>query len=432
MSRDGADGTPASASTDSAADKGRWYALALLTGILTVHFIDRNVIGVVIEPLKKEFGFSDSMVGILAGFAHSASLGVMVLPVGWLADRMNRVRLVAMLVALWSALTGLGSLAQGYVSLLLMRIGVGAAEAGCSPASVSLISDLFPRKERPTAIGLYYVGAGLGTGAVFLFGGYLAQHFGWRTVFLLAGLPGIALGVLLWCTVREPRRVGPKESGARASMREALRELATNRAVQAVIAAGCIASMAQASAWIWMASFMVRSHGLSLAQAGMVVAASAAIGKTIGSAASGPLARWWSRDQADQLWRYPAITLLLSIPLGWGMVLLPSAAAAIACAMVLGMLLGGWAPQIQAILVSLVPQTLRATSLSLWHLLANVFGVGAGPFLTGALSDWIGGPTGLGYAIGWTVTLNLAAVLCIAASARVGMKTRTSLAPVSS
>jgi MFS family permease len=310
-------------------------------------------------------------------------------------------------------------LAQGYVTLLLMRIGVGAAEAGCSPASVSLIADMFPAKEWPNAVGLYYVGAGLGTGAVFLFGGYLAQHYGWRTVFLLAGLPGIALGALLVLTVREPRRDGPARTTTRLpTMKDAIRELATNRPVQAVIVAGCVASMAQASAWIWLASFMVRSHQLSLTQAGIVVAASAAIGKSLGSAVSGPLTRWLSNDVEDKLWRYPASALLLSIPVAWAMVLLNSAAGAVACAMLLGLLLGGWPPQIQAMLVSLVPHNLRATSLSLWHLLANIFGVGAGPLVTGALSDRLGGTHGLGLAIGWTVTLNVLAAACIWASSR--------------
>jgi MFS family permease len=414
MNRDAVERKSVSSPTDEPAAMGprRWYALALLTSILTVHFIDRNVIGVVIEPLKKEFGFSDSMIGVLAGFAHSAALGIMVLPVGWLADRLNRVRLVAAMVMLWSALTGLGALASNYISLLLMRVGVGAAEAGCSPASVSLIADLFSSKERPTAVGLYYVGAGLGTGLVFLVGGYLAQHFGWRTVFLLAGLPGIVLGLLLLFTVCEPLR---KNAGKAATptMREAVRELGANRAVQLVLAAGCIATMAQSSAWIWMASLMVRTHGMSLAQAGLVVAASAALGKTVGSACSGPLTRWLSRDLASRLWRYPAAALVCSIPVAWAMVMLPSAAAAVVCAMALGLLLGGWAPQIQTILVSLVPDSLRATSLSLWHLGSNIFGVGVGPFLTGALSDWIGGSKGLGYAIGWTVTLNSLAALFI-------------------
>src|SRR5258705_1737614 len=130
-------------------DPRRWYALALLTGIFTVHVIDRNVIGVVIEPLKQAFGFSDSMIGVVAGFAHSVALGVMAVPVGWLADRVNRVRLIAALVMAWSALTGLGALAGGYASLLLIRGGGGAARAGRRPPRVSLIAHPFRGEGRP-------------------------------------------------------------------------------------------------------------------------------------------------------------------------------------------------------------------------------------------------------------------------------------------
>ena len=185
----------------------RWYTLLLLTGVFAINSIDRNVMSVVLEPVKHEFRISDTAMGTLVGVAHTTAFAVFVIPMGLLADRMNRVRLVSGLVILWSGLTALSAMATGYVSLLLVRMGVGAAEAGSPPASVALIADMFPAEERPTALSTYYLAAAIGTGAIFLFGGYVAHRFGWRAVFVIAGAPGLLFGLLLLLTVREPRRV---------------------------------------------------------------------------------------------------------------------------------------------------------------------------------------------------------------------------------
>ena len=187
----------------------RWYVLFVLTAIFTVHYVDRTVMSVVIEPIKEEFGLSDSALGLLSGLAHSGALSLFALPMGWLSDRTHRVRMVSGVVMIWSGITALGSLATGYWSLLLMRMGVGAAEAGGPPASVSIIGDLFERRELPTAMGVYYLAMGLGTGLIFLVGGYVAEFFGWRAVFLIAGIPGFLLGL------GQPAAAAPPQGGRR-------------------------------------------------------------------------------------------------------------------------------------------------------------------------------------------------------------------------
>lgn len=404
-------------STVTAKD-GRWYALFVLTAIFSVHYVDRSVMSVVIEPIKAEFGASDAAMGILTGLAHSTALSIMVLPMGWLADRVNRVRLVSAVAIVWSLLTALGFWASSYTSLLLMRIGVGAAEAGGPPASVSIIADRFDGKELPTAMGIYYIAMAVGTGSIFLFGGYVAQHFGWRAVFLIAGVPGILLGLLLLFTVREPARPTATIGTAAPKLSEVARLLATNHALLFVMLAGTAATIAQASIFTWMASFMIRTHALSLGQAGLVVAAAAGLGKGLGSGIAGPLTRRLGNDQLTQQWRFPALMLVLSWPVGWAMVLVPGAMPSIAFAMLLSLMLGCWSGQVVAILMAAAEPRLRGTTMSFYSLLANLIGVGVGPLLTGAISDAVGGKAALGSAIGWTLSFNLVAALCFYLSCR--------------
>lgn len=387
----------------------RWYALAVLNAIFAIHYVDRGVIAVVVEPLKREFALSDTAVGVLASFAHSAALAVMVVPVGLLADRVNRVRFISFLVVLWSVLTALGALATSYTWLLLTRIGVGAAEAGGPPASVSLVSDFFPRRQLPTAMGILYTAAAIGTMIVFVSGGYLAQHYGWRMVFLLAGLPGLILGIVLLTTVREPVRGGGRVASARVPLREIGRELRGNATLRWIVAGGTAASVAQAATWIWLGSFLIRERGLSLAQAGVVVGLCAGFGMGLGSLAAGPLSRLAARDRPRALWRWPAAMLILSVPAAWTMVTVDGTGATIAAAFVLSVILGAWPGQAVAILAAGVPASMRATGTSIYHLSTNLFGVGAGPILTGVISDMAGS---LGHAIAWTLSINVVAAMC--------------------
>jgi MFS family permease len=395
----------------------RWYALILLTAIGSVHFVDRSVISVVIEPIKKEFAVSDSAMGALSGVAHSAALSICVLPMGWLADRVNRVRLLSAIVAIWSAATALGALATGYLFLLFARIAVGATEAGGVPVSVSLIADLFPPRGRSTAMGVYYISAALGTGLIFLFGGAIAQHYGWRTLFLVAGLPGLVLAVVTFLTLTEPR--AKQRPGSQANYKIASAALLRSPPLGFAILAGIFATVVQTSTWAWMASFLIRSHHLSLGQAGVAVALSAGVGKAIGAGLSGPLGEWASQGRERKLWRVPSTALLLSIPVGWAMVTVPGADAAIALSILLGIVLGAWAGPCAAIVVAVSPAPARGTAIGAYQLFTNLIGASAGPFLTGALSDRIGGSGGLATAIGVTLLVNIPAALAFFAACRV-------------
>jgi predicted MFS family arabinose efflux permease len=395
-------GTDVRGSSDKRPDMGRWYVVSVLTAIFTVHYIDRAVVSVLIEPIKREFGASDSAMGLLSFTAHSLAVGLCAIPLGLLADRVNRVRLVACLLVIWSGLTALGAIVGSFTQLLLIRFGVGAAESGAPPASVSIIADIFSQRELPTAMGIYYIALGLGTGTTFLIGGYVAQTFGWRTVFLLAGVPGIFLAILLLLTVREPaRRVQSEEAGAAPRF-----GLVPNRTALFVMGAGGVASMTMNAVWVWMASFLIRAHHFNLAEAGVVVAAAGVIGKSVGSVIAGPLTRRLSGDHPSALWRLPSLSLITASILVWLFVSVSTVPMVVLLAVLLGMALGAWASQAIAILLIGTPGILRARTYSTYQVVVSIVG-GAGPFLTGLISDRLGGDGHLGVALAATLLLNL-------------------------
>src|SRR6201997_5626729 len=190
----------------AASSTRRYYVLALLTIIYALNFLDRTIFNVLIEPIKKEFTLSDTTMGLLAGFGFVLFYSLLGIPIARVADRLNRRNIVALAFAFWSAMTFLCGMASSVTTLALARIGVGIGESAGTPASQSLLADLFDKNERPRALGIYAIGTYLGVFLGYFIGGWVNQHYGWRTAFFSAGLPGVALAALLWLTIAEPKR----------------------------------------------------------------------------------------------------------------------------------------------------------------------------------------------------------------------------------
>src|SRR3981081_2614150 len=208
--------TPAAVSADVIARQParRYFVLGLLTLIYALNFLDRTIFNVLIEPIKKEFSLSDTAMGLLAGFGFVLFYSLMGIPIARVADRLNRRNIVALALAFWSAMTLFCGMVQSVTTLALARIGVGIGESAGTPASQSIVADLFTKNERPRALGIYAIGTYLGIFLGYFIGGYVNQHYGRRMAFFTAGLPGIALAVVLWLTVSEPKRGGMAESFA--------------------------------------------------------------------------------------------------------------------------------------------------------------------------------------------------------------------------
>jgi MFS family permease len=196
----------------------RYYVLGLLTVVYALNFLDRTIFNVLIEPIKKEFTLSDTAMGLLAGFGFVLFYSLLGIPIARVADRLNRRNIVAIAFAFWSAMTFLCGMAGSVATLALARIGVGIGESAGTPASQSMVADLFDKNERPRALGMFAIGTYLGVFLGYFIGGYVNQHYGWRMAFFSAGLPGIVLAAILWLSrsaaqTRKPLR--PSRSGRR-------------------------------------------------------------------------------------------------------------------------------------------------------------------------------------------------------------------------
>ena len=181
-------------------------ALLLLTLAATVQFFDRALMVVILEPLKQEFSLTDAQLGLLSGLSYAAAFALAGIPFGWLADRGNRRNLLVGLLAAWSGLVALAGSANSFTALVLTRVGIGAADAGGQPCSVSIISDLYPAKRRATAVAIFFLGVPLGMASGFMVGAIVASQYGWRMGFYVAAVPGLVLALLLLFLVREPKR----------------------------------------------------------------------------------------------------------------------------------------------------------------------------------------------------------------------------------
>src|SRR6516162_2214784 len=219
----------APAGVQAAPSARRYYVLAILTAVYALNFLDRTIFNVLIEPIKKEFVLSDTTMGLLAGFGFVLLYSLLGIPIARVADRLNRRNIVAAAFAFWSAMTFLCGMASNVTTLALARIGVGLGESGSSPASQSIVADLFSKNERPRALGIFAIGTYLGIFLGYFVGGFVDQHYGWRMAFYVAGLPGIALAALLWLTVPEPKRGAMAETFTPEPLGATLRFLASQQ-----------------------------------------------------------------------------------------------------------------------------------------------------------------------------------------------------------
>jgi MFS family permease len=377
-------------------------SLALLGLVYVFSYIDRQVIAVLIQPIKQEFGVSDTLMGLLTGLAFGLLYAAMGVPMGRLADRGNRRAIVAVCCALWSLATMACGLAGQFWQLLLARMSVAIGEAGGMAPSISLVSDLYPKHRRSLAISLFMMGPHLGVLIGLAVGGWVAQQYGWRAAFLVFGAPGIALGLLVWLCVPEPRRGGfetaaPAAPAAQESLGAQMLRLLAQPAFRH-LAVGCgIAGIAGYGYGIWTPSFLVRTHGLSIAHAGLMFGVASGLG-----AISGALFSGWICDrltQRDPRWQIglPMLGLLLCVPAALAFLLWPAgdywllAGLKVPHAMVFAMLFGflaSWWPSLAYSATSqMVAAGERAVAAAVLNLFITLLGAGAGPLVTGLLSD---------------------------------------------
>ena len=392
----------------------RWYVLLVLTLVQLCHSMDRSIVSLVLQPIGREFRLSDSQLGLLAGLAYGGAFACAVIPMGLAADRWQRRKLLAAAVGLWSALTAVCGLAVSFPMLLASRAGVGVVESAATPNSMSLLSDYFPPSQRTTAVGVWYMGGGLGTMAALLGGGYFAQHFGWRAGFLAAGLPGLALAILVWTSVAEPVRGGIDAKptlAAVGSLWARIRLIASQPGLLHCMAAIVLVATTVSGLTAWLVTFLMRAHGLSIGHSGMIVAFSvgllSALGSSISSILIDRLRPRGGRFSPSVSACAAAVACVLTVLLAACAVLVESTAACVAFLLATGLFLAAYNGPANGLFVTLAPVAVRGLSVSILQFWCNLVGMGVGPLIVGRISDGFAPGTGLRWGLLVILIFNL-------------------------
>jgi len=361
-----------------------WYVVGVCFVVYTVNFVDRQIMAILLSPIKQELGLKDVHLGLLSGTAFGIFYATLGIPIGRLADRYARKNVMAVCIALWSAMTALCGTARSFATLLAFRVGVGVGEAGGSPPAIALISDYVSPQRRASAMALFSMGVPVGILIGFLAGGYLREYLGWRLAFVAVGLPGILVALLVYLTVREPYRDQQRELPPVASV---FRFLWQRRAFRYLsLASGCYA-LAGYSTSFMIALFLERSHGLGPVEQGQAAALIIAGGAGAGTFLGGFIADAWARRDRRAYALLPMFTMAIGVPGGLVAFLAEDTTLAIGLLMIPGLCGQMYQAPAFAASQSLAPANMRVMAAAVLFFVINIIGLMCGPALTGWLSD---------------------------------------------
>ena len=366
--------------------QGTAGALAVLFAINILNFYDRQVLGALVEPVRKEFSLTDMQIGGLTTWM-TVLYAIVGVPLGRIADAWSRKRLLAIGVVLWTSLTALGGYAMSYLMLLVSRLGVAVGEAVCAPTATSWIGDLFPVEKRSRALAFFMFGVPLGTGLSLSISGPVAQTWGWRTAMVLAALPAVLLVPAL-LVVPEPRR-GASEHHTVLSNRPGALSLLRIPTFWWIVASGAMVNFNLYVLGTFLPAFLTRYHGVSIARAGLW----SGIGQMTAGVTCGLLAGIWGdraiRRSKNGRLRAASITALVAAPAAFLSVWQPagSVTRAILLIMLCYGLLNTYYGLVYSALQDIVAPSLRGTAMAVYFMAMYLCGASFGPIITGRLSD---------------------------------------------
>ncbi len=404
-----------------------WYIVVVLTLANVSGFVDRQILSLLVEPIKRDLGVSDTQVSLLMGLSFAVFYSVLGIPIGRLADRGSRRAIVAVGAVLWSAMTALSGLARSFSQLFVLRVGVGVGEATLGPSAVSLIADAFPRERRGTAMSVYMLGTFLGSGIAYSLGAYVvgltAAQSGWtwpivgeirpwQTVFVIVGLPGLLIGVLAM-TMRDP----PRESNAAVlPFAEVIGYFRLHARTMSTLSLGfaCSAAVNYGIA-AWLATFFVRTHGWTATEAGTLQGALTMTVGVAGTLLGGRLTdRWVRAGQTDAPLRvgiYAALGLLITAGL---YPLVPSATLAAVLLVPVNLFAAMPWGAANAAVAEALPSRMRGQGSAVYFLVVNLFAGAFGPTAVALLTDHVfGDPAALRWSlavctiVGMSLTITL-------------------------
>lgn len=363
-----------------------WFILVL--GLIYMfNFIDRTIISVLGQAIRNDLGLSDLQLGLLGGLTFSFFYAAMGIPLARLAERRNRVRIIAAVTTLWSIMTMLSGAAANFVQLLLARIGVGVGEAGFTPSLVSMIADRFDADKRATVFSLIAIGVAVGGALAALVGGALAEVYGWRTAFVVVGAPGLLLALVLLLTVPEPIRQDAGDAADTPSFGAVLRRVAASKSYVALTVGSGLVSLVGFGVQLFLIPLMVRRFGFDLREAGQIYAVSISLAIGLGSVFGGILTDRLSVRDVRWYGRAPAIAMLLALPLYLGAIYQDDWRWMAGLLFASSLCLYAFMPAIMTVTQRLVEPRMRASAAAIHSFGQTVFGLGAGSVLLGWMSD---------------------------------------------
>lgn len=425
------DGSPRHGSKPSYAYE--WYVVVICMLAYIFSFVDRQILALMIEPIKRDLQLSDTQFSLLHGLAFSLFYAVMGIPIALLADRYSRPKIIAVGVAFWSLATAACGLSRSFAQMFLARIGVGVGEAALSPATYSMLSDMFPREKLGRAVGIYSIGSFIGGGMAFLIGGYVIDLLKsvdtvalpglgalrpWQVAFFIVGLPGLLIALLVLLTVRDPQRLGLRRNAAgqieQPAMKDAFRFLGRHRRTFLCHYIGfSFYAMVLFALLGWTPAFYMRKFGMSPGEAGYMLGTVVLVANTAGVFCGGWLMDWLARrGYSDAPLRAGAIGAAgMALP---AVIFTQVDSLWLSVALLLpAMFFASFPmPTSTAAMQILPPNQIRAQVSALFLLISNLIGLGLGTTAVALLTDRLfGSPGAVGQSM--SVLVGAATVLCI-------------------
>lgn len=363
--------------------------LVLLTIAFAFNLLDRHILSITLNDIGKEFDLSDLQLGSLSGLTFAVIFVTLGFPVAKMSKIGNRKKLVVGAISIWSVMTALTATASNYVSLFLLRIGVGVGEAGFTPPAHAMIAASYPEEKRGSALSFFSAGANVGLFLSFLVGGIIASLYGWRAAFLIAGLPGLVLATIIFVLLKEPLKdiATSNADTTTGSFRNVFKTLLSQKGTRHAMIGAILTSMVGFGALTWIATFLARSHDMSPAQAGIYLAVVIGIGGALGSYLGGV---WSDRlGLKNPAWRLKFVCLVIVVakPLSIAFYTIDNTTLALIVFIVPAITGTVFTGPMFAYLYTRVKQVERPLVTAIMMFLLNLVGLGLGPVLVGGISD---------------------------------------------
>ena len=362
--------------------------LGVLTLVATLNYLDRSLLSLLMEPIKNDLNISDGQLGLLSGIAFSFFYAVAGVPLARWSDVGNRKIIISVTTLVWGGMLVLSGFVINFLQLLLVRVGVAVGEAGCVPPAQSLISDFFKRSDRPKAMAIYWMAYPLSIIVGFWGGGWIAEQVGWRNTFLLLGVPGVLIALLVHFTLREPRLDEIAVTNTNIpSLREIIATLYQQKSFRVICMAFCIGYFFGMGIIQWVPAFFMRTHGMGLVEVGVWLAFSLGVCGLLGAYLGGVISNRYMAEKESRQMIFVALVMFLSGCCYLVIYITTNKMVALIVMCLIGVLSNMVNGPIFSAIQSLVHERMRSVAVAFVFLLANLIGLGLGPLVVGLLSD---------------------------------------------